>query len=119
MKSLSEKQIRELRQTVAELLPDSVIVLGNLEHQIDLVSGIVKDLSLAIKEIDPSILPEGFDKKLELLDKFLTQSSLDFKNLDHFLYNELVNGAVSMKQYIRFIQLRYFKEQGIDVPLMK
>jgi hypothetical protein len=116
MPELTEQQKKELRQIVSQLLPDSVLVLGNMEHQLDLVSGIVKDLSIAIQEIAPDKLPPNFADKIEALDKFLTQSSLDFNQLKHFLYAELINGAINMKEYIRVVQARYFKEQGIPVP---
>lgn len=113
--TMTKEEIRELRRMVAEELPEPVIILGNLEHQIDLISELVRDLSGVVKAIDPDLISEGVQKKLDVLDKLLAVSSINTENLDHPLTKELLDGAIGLKGYTRIQQRRYLKAQGIEV----
>lgn len=100
---MPEKRV-ELRDTVAEMLPEPVIIIGYLEHQLDLVSKVALDLS---KLIDQTNMSEGEKNRLVALQDVLVNSSVDFDNMSHPLQSYKIPKAIELKKDTRDVQLRY------------
>lgn len=96
-----EKLVEEIMIRQAGNIP---ILLGYLEHQLDLLSALVKDLSEIVDQT--KITPE-IQERLNHLNQILAQSSINFDNLSHPMESYKLPGVVDKKRILRNIQARY------------
>lgn len=94
----------ELRNIVEKMLPEPVIIIGYLEHQLDLVSQVALDLS---ELVDQTNMTEDQKSRLVNLQDMLKHTSVDFTALEHPLQSYKLPKAVQLKQDTRDVQLRY------------
>lgn len=97
----------EMQKAATGMLPDATITLGYLEHYVDLIGKLVS--VLAHKE--ESNLTDDEKKLLTSLDGFLTQSSIDFKDMTNPLQAYKIPKAIEAKQRTRMIQSMYLNAQ--------
>lgn len=99
-KNLQEIVLTELEKRIG----NTAIILGYFEHQVDILTQVVKDLASLV---DVSKLPEDAKERIEALNTLLEYSSVDFDNIDSPFENYKVPKAVEMKKVIRTIQEQY------------
>lgn len=95
----------ELRKIAGELLPDPLITMAYVEHQIDLIGQIVIDLAESA-----SLNPEQ-QKRLDMLKGVMKHSSIDFVNIKHQLQSYKIPKATEYKERTRSVQERYLQAQ--------
>jgi predicted translin family RNA/ssDNA-binding protein len=106
---MGKKEIRaELKETAKSQLPEEVITIALLEHYIDLVGTIVKDLS---QIVDPAKVTPEMQSKLDMLDGLLEHSSVDFANIENPMQAYKIPKAIETKAHTRTVQSRYLKRQ--------
>lgn len=98
----------ELRKVAQDLLPDPIIVIGYLEHQLDLMAMLVKDLYTVVDETQ---LSDEAKERLAMLDQLLKFPSINFNDLDNPLEAYKIPKATELKGYTRKVQERYLKKQ--------
>ena len=96
-----------LQKSANEMLPDTTVTLGYMEHYMDLIGKIVS--SLAHKEA--SNLTDEEKDLVEKLDSMLKYSSIDFDNLNDPLQSYKVPKAIEAKQRTRMVQRKYLQAQ--------
>lgn len=104
----TQEKKRELRKIAKEMLPESIVIIGYLEHFVDLIGKCVEDLSSII---DISQLNEEQQFRLNKLKEFLQYSSVDFNNLNDPFEAYKLPSALQLKADTRNIQRRYLKAQ--------
>lgn len=95
----------ELRKIAAELLPDPLITMAYVEHQIDLIGQLVIDLAETV-----DLGPEQ-QKRVDMLKKLMQHSSIDFANITHQLQSYKIPKATEYKERTRSVQGRYLQAQ--------
>lgn len=104
---IAEKKIEEQVGTTAQ-------ILGYMEHQIDLVSQLVKDIAETIPAENRT--PE-MEERLTHLSALLEKTSVDFENIASPFETYKLPKAVKVKGAIRNIQKQYLKaklrEEGL------
>jgi hypothetical protein len=95
----------ELQQVAREHLPDPIIIIGYMEHQLDLIGQLVVDIAEGVQ-----LSPEATDR-LELLKQVVAYASVDFANISHQFQSYKIPKAVELKQHTRNIQGRYLQAQ--------
>lgn len=105
---MSKDKKQELREVAKEYLPDPIIVIGYLEHQLDLISKLVVDLASLVDS--NNITPE-IQERLDMLNGLLNHSSVNFNNLASPLESYKIPKATDLKAYTRKIQKRYLQKQ--------
>lgn len=98
-----------LRETAKDMLPDTVIALGFMEHQLDLIGQLVVDLLEIVDttaEIDPAVRT-----RVDMLKGLLNYSSIDFNNLASPFQSYKIPKATEVKGITRQVQLRYLEAQ--------
>lgn len=105
---MSKDKKQELRETAKEMLPDPIIIIGYLEHQLDLISKLVTDLASLI---DPNNITPEVQKRLDMLNGLLNYSSVNFDNLTSPLESYKIPKAADLKSYTRKVQKRYLQKQ--------
>ena len=103
---MTEDKKRELRETAKNMLPDPIIVIGYMEHYIDLIAKLVVDLAESGIE-----LPQEAQERLELLKSILKYGSVDFNNIDDPLESYKLPKSGELKKYTRAVQKRYLVAQ--------
>lgn len=99
----SEKK-QELINVVTDMLPDPIIIIGYLEHQIDLISKLIVDFA----DSGLTLSPEATDR-LNELKKLLEYSSINFENLDNPIESYKLPKAKELKSETRSVQGKYLK----------
>lgn len=102
-----EEKKSELQRAVADMLPDTTVTLGFLEHYVDLMGMLVS--ILAHKSEDS--FSEDEKKLLGHLDAFLKYGSIDFKNIVNPMEAYKIPKAIEAKKHTRFVQKRYLQSQ--------
>lgn len=102
---MSENVKNSLRQTASEMLPDPIIAMAYVEHQMDLISQIVIDLA------EDVTLPPEKKARVDMLKQIMVHSSIDFPNIEHPLQAYKVPKSVEYKGITRQVQERYLKAQ--------
>jgi hypothetical protein len=100
----SEKK-KELEDIAKEMLPDPIIVIGYLEHQLDLTAQLIVDLADSI-----TLTPEA-QERLDKLKSLLQHSSINFLDMESPLEAYKIPNAVALKQQTRKVQEKYLKAQ--------
>jgi hypothetical protein len=103
---LAENKKEQLRLVAKEHLPDPIIVIGYLEHQLDLVSQLIVDLS----ESGVTLSPEAIDR-VEKMKVLLNYSSVNFEDIDNPLESYKLPNAEGLKKHTRKVQERYLNAQ--------
>lgn len=109
-KDLSAIVQKELEKRVGNI----AVVLGYFEHQVDILTQVVKDLSALV---DTSQLPDDAKARIDSLNTLLQYSSVDFDNINSPFENYKIPKAVEMKQIIRAIQLQYLNAKSREGKL--
>lgn len=99
---------KELQSVVKDMLSDPIIVIGYMEHQIDLMGKIIEDLSGLV---DTSTLAPAQQQRLTSLKSILQFSSLDFENLNSPLQSYKIPKVIELKEDTRRVQTRYLNRQ--------
>lgn len=105
---MAENRQKELIQVVTEHLPDTILLISHLEHQIDLLTIIIKDLSTIV---DQTKITEKTQERLTMLDGLLTNSSVNFDDLNNPLEAYKIPKTQELKNQTRKVQERYLKKQ--------
>lgn len=103
---MTEDKKRELREIAKSMLPDPVIIIGYMEHYIDLIAQLVVDLAKSGVELPPEA-----QERLEKLKSMLQYSSIDFNNIDDPLESYKLPRSEELKKYTRTVQKRYLIAQ--------
>lgn len=103
-----EERRKELQEIAKDKLPDPIIIIGYLEHQLDLMVKVVSDLASVV---DTSTMTQDQKDRLLLVEDFLQQSSVDFDDLSNPLQSYKLPKAKELKIYTRDIQKRYLMKQ--------
>lgn len=104
-----EQRKEELRQAAMEKMPSPIIVLAYMEHYLDLVGKLVKDLSTIV---DETKITSEIQARLDLLDLVLAQSSIDFENLESPLESYKIPNTADIKHYVAKTRQRYMAIQA-------
>ncbi|AEO93680.1 gp422 [Bacillus phage G] len=105
---MSNEIKEELRKIAESNLPESVIVISYMEHMLDLVATITKELSNLIDK--EKISPE-LQLKLDMLESLLQYSSVDFANIENPMQAYKIPKTIELKNQTRKVQERYLKKQ--------
>jgi len=95
----------ELRENAKAMLPDPIITLAYVEHQMDLMSQLLVDLSEGVSLSVPA------QQRVEMLKSILKHSSINFNNLTHQLESYKIPKTVEYKAETRVVGERYLKAQ--------
>lgn len=111
---MDNKNLTEIVQKeIEEKIGNTAILLGYFEHQVDLLTQVVKDLSAVV---DTSSLSAEAQDRLNKIGEVLAFSSVDFANITSPLENYKIPMAVDTKKNLRTIQAQYLlaklKEEG-------
>lgn len=98
----------ELRNIAKDMLPDPIIIIGYLEHQIDLMAKVISDL---LPLVDTASLSPDAQTRIEKLNEILTHSSVDFNNINSPLESYKIPTTVQLKGDTREVQKRYLNTQ--------
>lgn len=112
---MTKERKKELQDIAKSNLPDPIIILGFMEHQIDFMAKIIEDL---VGVVDTSTLTEEQLGRITQLKEFLKASSVDFDDLSNPLQSYKLPKALQVKTETRDIQYRYITKQ-IDEGLME
>lgn len=107
---MTDDKKRELQEVTKKLLPDPIIVIGYMEHYIDLIAKIIIDLTDSLVESDIELSQEAQDR-LEKLKSILQYSSINFDDIDNPLEYYKIPKSEELKKYTRFVQKRYLDAQ--------
>jgi hypothetical protein len=88
---------------------NTAILLGYLEHQVDLLSKLVQDLA---EIVDTTKITPEVQERLDKLGEVMTNSSIDFDNLEDPMQSYKLPGTVATKGKLRDVQLRYLQAKA-------
>ena len=108
----------DLQDVVQRKIEDRIgkvpVLLGYLEHQVDLIGTVVVGLS---EVVDQTALTDELKARIDELKAILQHSSVDFANLQSPYENYKIPVAISSKKEIRAIQRQYLskklEEEGV------
>lgn len=103
---MADNKKEELREIAKSMLPDSIIVIGYLEHQLDLIGRLVLDLFA-----NQTSLSADVQSRLNDLNQLLQYSSIDFSNITSQLESYKIPNATALKEETRKIQKKYLDAQ--------
>lgn len=110
--STQEKHTR-LRLIAEGMLPDTLLMLAFMEHQIDLSTQVQLDI---IEEFQKEGLLDGLSdekkQRLETLRSVMEHSSIDFKNMKDPLQAYKVPKTIEHKKDMRNVQNQYLRAQA-------
>ncbi|MCR8633499.1 hypothetical protein [Paenibacillus radicis (ex Xue et al. 2023)] len=98
----------ELRETAKAMLPDAIISIAYVEHQMDLIGSLVKDLFTLV---DPDKITEDIQQKLDVLAGALQYSSIDFNSMDDPLQAYKLPLMIEKKAETRIVQTKYLQKK--------
>lgn len=104
---IPKKSRDELQSIAMKALPDPIVTMGYMEHQIDLFGKVVS--ILAHKAMDS--LTEDEQKLVRMLDDILSHSSVDFNDISNPLQAYKIPKAIETKRYTRNVQSQYLQSQ--------
>lgn len=96
---------KELRDTAAGMLPDIVITMAFVEHQMDLMAQILVDMAE-----DANLSPEK-QERVEMLRGILVHSSINFEKITEPLEAYKIPKTIDYKLNTRQVQGRYLQAQ--------
>jgi hypothetical protein len=102
---MSDDRKAELREVAKEKLPDPIIVIGYLEHQLDLIGMLLVDLA------EGSTLSAEAQDRLDRLKTLLQYSSINFANITSVYESYKLPNAEVLKQETRKVQKQYLTAQ--------
>lgn len=102
-----EQKKTELQTVVENMLPPTVVVIGYMEHQLDLQGQLLLDI---IEELGGELSPE-MAERVNRMKQFMAFSSIDFENIENPLEAYKYPNALNLKQGTREIQRRYLNAQ--------
>jgi hypothetical protein len=105
---MSNERKKELREIAKGMLPDPIISLAYVEHQIDLLNSLVLDL---VTIVDQTKITTEMQDKINNLIETMRYSSIDFDNLSSPFENYKIPSMIELKQHTRGVQKRYLKKQ--------
>lgn len=105
---MTEDRRKELQGIAKDMLPDPIIVIGYLEHQLDLMAKVIEDLT---KLVDTSTMTAEEKNRIQALQGLLEHSSIDFEDLDNPLQSYKLPSAKGLKKRTRDVQRRYLEKQ--------
>jgi hypothetical protein len=108
MRMDTKEKKRELRKVAEAMFPEPIIIIGYIEHYIDLMGKVIEDLSSVV---DTSQLSPEQQERLNKLKEFLQYSSVDFNNISDPLESYKLPSALQLKADTRNIQRRYLEAQ--------
>lgn len=97
----------ELRQAAIDMLPDSILSLAYVEHQLDLTGTAV----LMMADMFKDQMTEEQMKVIEMLREVLKHSSIDFENIKDVLQSYKIPKTIESKSNTRSIQEQYLLAQ--------
>lgn len=98
----------QLREIAKNNLPDSVVMQGYAENQMDLIAQVVLDI---IGTLDQSTLSQDVLDRINFLKQIMEYSSIDFNNLNDPLQAYKIPMATKTKGLTRDIQSLYLNAQ--------
>lgn len=98
-----KEKIREYRQAVTERLPEAVVVIAYMEHQVDVLT---KALNILYSKFSDQLTPEE-QEVFDYVNQFLSASSVNFDNLQDPIELDKLQGAADYKNQVRVLQRRY------------
>lgn len=104
--STRTEKVQELRSIANNQLQDPVIIIGYLEHQVDLLGKLVLDLAQVVDQT--KITPEVAGR-LTALNGLMAHSSVDFENITDPLQAYKLPTCIGVKSYTRRIQDQYLR----------
>lgn len=105
---MSVEREKELRDIAKDMLPDPIIVIGYVEHQLDLMAQIISDLA---KKVDAETFTEEERERIRMLDAFIQHTSVDFDDPENPLQAYRIPKAIELKEHTRDVQERYIKKK--------
>lgn len=96
---------KALRDTAKDLLPDAVITMAYVEHQMDLMAALIVDLAESANLTGPAL------ERLTMLKEILQHSSIDFENLTHPLHSYKIPKTAEYKKDTRIVGMKYLQAQ--------
>jgi hypothetical protein len=112
---MSEEKLKELKDIIMSELPDTIVMLGYLENALDIQAKLIQDL---FSIVDQTKITADIQARLDVLNRVLTYSSIDFTSLNGPLMKNLIDTLVETKEDTRILQGRYFKAQ-IESGILK
>lgn len=97
----------ELRKIAGELLPDPLITMAYVEHQMDLMGQLILDV---IESTGVELSPEA-EARVEMLQELMKHSSVNFERIQDQLQSYKLPKAIEYKERTRTVQDRYLKAQ--------
>lgn len=94
-----------LRETAKSELPDPIITLAYVEHQMDLMAQLIVDMA------ESQTLSAEATERLNMLKQLLEHSSVDFANLADPLQAYKIPKAIEYKENTRDVSIRYLMAQ--------
>lgn len=95
----------ELRENAQAMLPSPIITLAYVEHQMDLMSQLIIDLSEGVTLSVPA------QQRVDMLKTILQHSSINFGNLTHPLESYKIPKTAEYKAETRVVGARYLQAQ--------
>jgi hypothetical protein len=102
---MSDKKV-ELQDIAKDNLPDPIIIIGLLEHQLDLMGQLIIDLAG-----DKSELSIEIQGRLDRLQGLLNYTSVNFEKIDDPMEAYKIPKATEIKGVTRKVQRRYLEAQ--------
>lgn len=96
-------------------LDDPIIIIGYLEHQLDLQGKILHTLAEEVKASGVQLSP-ALQTLLDLQNQFVSNSSVDFDNMTDQMQSYKIPRAIEKKARTRRVQMMYLlkqKEEGM------
>jgi hypothetical protein len=105
---MSNDRRQELRDIAKSMLPDTVISLALVEHQLDLMAYLLKSL---LNRVDETTLTQQEKDMIAYLDQVLAKSSVDFNDIANPFQAYKLPKMVEVKNHTRVVQGKYLKKQ--------
>jgi hypothetical protein len=94
-----------LRETAKTMLPDSIITLAYVEHQMDLMAQLIVDMAESANLTGPAL------DRLNMLKQILEYTSIDFENLSQPLQAYKIPKTTEYKKNTRVVGEKYLLAQ--------
>lgn len=104
---MADDKKQELEEILGKALPNPLIVLAYMEHQVDLASQLIVDIA----EATGVTLSAEAENRLSLLKDLLAQSSIDFANITDQLQAYKIPNAAALKGLIHRVEDKYLQAQ--------
>lgn len=110
--SSKEEEHERLKKIAESQLPPTIIILGYMEHQIDLTAKIVDDLVQVLEGAGlMTDAPDQVKERIQNLRALLDHTSVDFDNISDIMQSYKIPKAIQNKADTRVVQAQYIGAQ--------